>query len=152
MVDMNWMDNYLNDDDSRKTRLDRCADRIKEARPTIWTALFDELRLALERLRDRKPGLIDPGGLVRHSNAWSLRRLERPPYTVLVELQGSAILVEHDFRVSPIQSHGDTESTVVDIRCDQHEEVYLAIDGGPVTVEEMARRILEPIVSGQRPL
>jgi len=112
--------------------------------------LFNELRTQIEHLKARKQNLIDDGGLVRHMSKWTIKRIEHPPYVVLIQLQEFGILIEHDFRLSAIHTHGDIESTIVDFRCDQQEEVYLSIDGSCVTVEGVARLILEPIVSGKK--
>jgi hypothetical protein len=147
---MDWMDEFLDNDERRNRRLDRCAEQIKEQRPRIWNALYEGLSKKVKRLQDSRPGLVDPGGLVGHQDTWSIKRLERPPYEVSVCLQEFAILIEHDFKTSPLVSSGDIRTTAVDFYCDRELQVYLQIGGKRTDIPRIVRLILEPIVSGNR--
>jgi hypothetical protein len=147
---MEWINQYLDSQDQFSRRRDRCAERIKEARPTIWSALYEDISRCLGPFQARRPGALELGGFAASSDVWLIRRIERPPYEVEVHLQASAILIQHDFRVSSIMTSGDICSILVDFRCDQEEYPCLEIDGERVDVHQVSRRILEPIVSGKR--
>jgi len=148
---MDWMDQYLNSDEqSAGKRLDRRAQRIKEARPSIWAKLAGDIDRGLLRIAKEKPGEIETGGFVKSQSNWIIRRIVRPVYEVSVYLQDSAILIDHDFRISTLASSGDVQSTVVDIRCDAHEEVCLEIDGKPVGIAYVSQIILEPLLRGRK--
>lgn len=148
---MDWIAQHIEAEHRRDEKVGRMADLIKDAREDVWRLLAADLRRGLQQLRDQKPGCVEDGGLSRDQQAWRISRLERPPYEATVQLRERSILIEHDFRVSAIRSHGDIETTVVDIRCDEHEQVYLAIDGQRVDIPRVSRDILKPIVTGQKP-
>jgi len=147
---MDWITQHLEAEQRRDQKVERVARKIEEAREDIWRKLADEVRRGLQQLRDQKPGCVEDGGLSRDQQIWQIRRLEFPPHQVTVELRGYSILIECDFRVSAVASHGDFETNVVDICCDKEEHVFLAIDGRRIDLPRVAKKILLPIVTGEK--
>jgi hypothetical protein len=142
---MDWMDQYFDSDEQPGKRLDRRAQRIKEARPSIWAKLAEDIDRRLLRVATEKPGEIESGGFVKSQNNWLIRRIVRPVFEVSVCLQDSAILIVHDFRISTLVSSGDVQPTVVDIRCDAHR---FAVNLKACLF--VSQVILEPLLSGRK--
>lgn len=117
----------------------------------IWRELAIHVKSGIGQLKDQAPGCVEDGGLSKEQERWIIRRLTRPPYEAVVQLRQFSILIEHDFRVSSIHSHGDIETTVIDVCCDDGIQVYLAIDGERVDISQLSRIILYPIVTGNKP-
>ena len=147
---MNWISEHLDSKDKQQIKAINCSDLVRDQLPLVWDAIAREVNAVLTEVDNKQGGLIDRAAFSRQSASWRFKRTERPCYEVEVFRHHAAVHVVFDFRSNPMFPDGEPVGIKVEFRC-RNSEVVMLMDDELVDVRDLARVILEPLVTGHRP-
>ncbi len=119
--------------------------------PVIWNELGRCVETIIKGASLQNANLIEAGGFKKSSNEWIIRRSAPPTFYVEIIASPYCISIKLEFRHHPCIESDNVLCRNVDFAIDFYGRVVATFEGNVIEVREIARLILEPLITGKEP-